>query len=369
MKRILFFGLVLLAVISATSLFGVDIEPKYQEYARSEILISPERAQYLMQNEDNIVVVDVRDEGDYEAGHLPGAVNTFRKDYGARGGEYNLMCMRVDSAKIHELLGTLGIDGNSRIIVYSAGSGFDSFRFAWLVTMYGHDREKVHIIDGFFPAWKAAGLPTTTDKPSVSPVRYQPPGTVDESRLALIEDVDRALKDPNVIILDTRTPAEWWGIAQYEGASRKGHIPGAIHINYAENFTDEGIKSAAELRALYEAAGVTPDKEIIAYCQSGIRSSLTTTILADVLGYPNVKNYDGSWVEWSYDRDRPVTAYFLYIVSAVFILGIVVIGAAYIVKRRKGKSSKLLKIDLLVLIIYAIFLMWYFNLFSLISGS
>ncbi|MEX2445260.1 MAG: rhodanese-like domain-containing protein [Alkalispirochaeta sp.] len=367
MKRNFGFGLALLAVFSVTAAFGVDIEPKYEEYARSETLVSAERAHFLMQTEDNVVVVDVRKAEDYEAGHIPGAVSVWRPAYGASGDEYEYKGMRGQPTKIYELLGTLGIDGNSRILVYSGGTGYDAFRFTWLVTMYGHDREKVHIIDGFFPAWEAAGLPTTTDEPSITIVDYQPPGRVDESRLAHIADVDRALNDPNVIIVDTRTPQEWWGIAQYDGAFRKGHIPGAIHINYTENKENGRVKSVDELRALYEAAGVTPDKEIIAYCQSGVRSSTTTTVLADVLGYPNVRNYDGSWVEWSYHRDRPVTAYFLYIVSGVFFVGIVFIGAIHFKKVKQGKSSKLIKLDVLLLVIYALFVAWFFNLFSLIS--
>lgn len=367
MKRITTIGIVLLAVLTVTVAFGVEIEPQYQAHANAQMLISPPRAHHLMQTEDNIVFVDVRQAAQYEAGHIPGAVNVWRPDYGASSGEYDYRGMRGAPEKIHELLGRLGIDQNTRIVVYTHGNGHDSFRFAWLITMYGHDRDKVHVLDGFFPAWQAAGLPTSTTAPDITPVTYRPGGSLDTTRLATLEDVDRARRDSNVIILDTRTPEEWWGIAQYDGAFRKGHIPGAIHVNFTENFTAGGIKSAEELRALYHAAGVTPDKEIIAYCQSGVRSSMSTTVLADVLGFPNVSNFDGSWIEYSYHRDRPVTAYFLYIVSGVFIVGILFIGAVHYKTITQGKTSKLMKLDLLLLIVYAIFLMWFFNLFSLIS--
>ncbi|TVR68417.1 MAG: hypothetical protein EA427_10940 [Spirochaetaceae bacterium] len=369
MKRSLFVFFVVMTAVSVAAVSGVEIEPKYQEYVESNVLISPARAHHLMQTEDNVVFVDVRQAAQYEAGHIPGAVNVWRPMYGASSGEYDYRGMRGNPQKIHELLGNLGIDTDTRVIVYTHSSGHDSFRFAWLITMYGHDRDKVHVLDGFFPAWSAAGLPTSTDAPTVTPVTYRPARAIDESRLARLEDLDRARKDPNVIILDTRTPEEWWGIAQYDGAFRKGHIPGAIHVNFTENFTDGGIRPAAELRALYEAAGITPDKEIIAYCQSGVRSAMTTTVLADMLGYPNVSNYDGSWIEWSYHRDRPVTAYFLYIVSGVFIVGILFIGAIHFKTIKQGKTSRLMKVDILLLVVYAIFLMWFFNLFSLISMS
>ncbi len=367
MKRSIVFGIVLAVVFSATAAFGTEIEPRYQDHANPGALITPERAHQLLESGDNVVFVDVRQTAQYEEGHIPGAVNVWRPDYGADSGEYDYRGMRGQPAKIHELLGNLGIDGDTRVIVYTHGSGHDSFRFAWLITMAGHHRDKVHVLDGFFPAWRAAGLPVSTDAPAITPVTYTPPQSVDASRLAQLEDLDRAIKDPNVIVLDTRTPEEWWGIAQYDGAFRKGHIPGAVHVNFTENFDENGIRTAEELRAIYTAAGITPDKEIIAYCQSGVRSSMSTTVLADVLGYPNVRNYDGSWIEWSYHRDRPVTAYFLYIVSGVFLLGIVFIGTMHFRTIRQGKASKLLKLDLLVLIVYAIFLMWFFNLFSLIS--
>ncbi len=349
---------------------SVSAEPvtgKYAEYANPTVLISPGRAHELMQTKDNLVFVDVRQSAQYEKGHIPGAVNVWRPDYGADRGEYDYRGMRGKPAKVHELLGKLGIDRDTRVIVYTHGSGHDAFRFAWLITMYGHDRDRIHVLDGFFPAWQAAGFPTTTDVPAVTPVNYQPQGDLDESRLARIEDLDRALRDPNVIILDTRTPLEWWGIAQYDGAFRKGHIPGAIHVNYLENFTNDGIKTASALRALYKTAGVTPDKKIIAYCQSGVRSSMSTVVLADLLGYPNVSNYDGSWIEWSYHRDRSVTAYFLYIVSGFFLLGIAFIGVLHYRKVRQGKTSGLLKLGLMLLIILVIFLMWYYNIFSMIS--
>lgn len=367
MKRSYLFGIVVLVLALATVGGAVQLEEKYQDYAEQRVLISPAHAFELMQTEDNIVFVDVRQSGQFEAGHIPGAVNIWRPNYGASSGEWDYRGMRGSPEKIYELLGNLGIDNETRIVVYTHGNGHDAFRFAWLTAMYGHNRDLIHVLDGFFPAWQAAGLPVSTDAAEITPVTYVPTGNIDPSRLASLEDIDRAIRDPNVIILDTRTPEEWWGIAQYDGAFRKGHIPGAIHVNFTNNFDEDGIRNVAELRALYEAAGVTPDKEIIAYCQSGVRSSMTTTILADMLGYPNVRNYDGSWIEWSYHRDRSVTSYLLYIVSGVFIAGILFIGGIHFKTIRKGKVSKLLKVDMLLLVGYAVFLMWFFNLFSLIS--
>ncbi len=367
MKRSYLFGIIVLVLALATVGGAVQLEEKYQDYADQRVLISPAHAFELMETENNIVFVDVRQADQFDEGHISGAVNIWRPNYGASSGEWDYRGMRGSPEKIHELLGNLGIDNETRVVVYTHSSGHDAFRFAWLITMYGHDRNLVHVLDGFFPAWQAAGLPVSNEAAGITQTTYIPTGTQDLTRLASLEDIDRALLDPNVIILDTRTPEEWWGIAQYDGAFRKGHIPGAIHVNFTNNFDENGIRSAAELRAIYEAAGITPDKEIIVYCQSGVRSAMTTTILADVLGYPNVRNYDGSWIEYSYHRDRAVTAHFLTTVSGVFIVGILFLGGIHFKTIRQGKASKLLKIDMLLLVVYAIFLMWFFNLFSLIS--
>ncbi|TVR88653.1 MAG: hypothetical protein EA428_11585, partial [Spirochaetaceae bacterium] len=358
---------VALATFIAVGAFGFDIEPKYLEYNNSDVLISAARVQHLIDTEDDLVIVDVRQSGQYNDGHIPGAVNIWRPMYGASSGEYEFRGMRGSPEKVYELLGSLGATSDSRIIVYTHGNGHDAFRFSWLITMYGHSRDKVHILDGNFPAWRAAGLPVSTDAPEVTPVSYTPSGAIDESRLGTRADYERAMNDPNVIILDTRTPEEWWGIAQYDGAFRKGHIPGAVHVNFTDNFTDGGMRSVEELRALYEAAGITPDKTILAYCQSGVRSSMTTTVLADLLGYPNASNYDGSWIEWSYYRELPVTSYFLYIVSGVLAAAIAALVLLHLRAVKQGKKSKLSKVGIGLGIVLAIFWLWYFNLHTLIS--
>ena len=333
--------------------------------AKGGLLISVEQAAALYESGDDVVFVDVRQAGDYEAGHIPGAVQVWRPDYGAASGEYDYRGMAGDETKIHALLGNLGISGDTTVVVYTHDNHHDAYRFAWLIGIYGHENR--YVLEPQFSGWKEAGLPVATGGTEATPVTYEPARPTDRSRYATLDEVRRAADDPNVVVLDTRTPGEYWGISLYDGAFRRGHIPGAVHINYTENFNANGLRDTDELRAMYEEAGVTPDKTIISYCQSGVRSSMTTTVLGDVLGYPSVANYDGSWIEYSYNRDQSVVQYFLYIVGALFFVAIVAIGLLHFKRVRSGRRSSLDKIDLGVGILFALFLAWYFNLFSLIS--
>ncbi len=331
------------------------------------LLISVEEAAEL-QGTDNVVFVDVRQADDFEAGHIPGARQVWRPDYGADSGEYEYRGMRADAEKFHELLGNLGIEAETHVVVYTHGNNHDSFRFTWLLEQYGHASENTSIINGQFPAWERAGYDIATGaQEPVTAVTYEPVQAIDESRVATLDDVRRGIDDDNVVVLDTRTGLEHWGIALYDGAFRRGHIPTSVHVNYVENFTEDGVLDVEALREMYEEAGVTQDKEIIAWCQSGVRSSMTTMLLGDVLGYEIVANYDGSWIEYSYHRDEPVTAYFLYIISALFVAAIIGLGVWHALRVRAGQPSVLIKVDIAVAIAFVVFLGWYFNLFSLIS--
>ncbi|MEW9122801.1 MAG: sulfurtransferase [Thermotaleaceae bacterium] len=281
---------------------------KYGDYANGDKILSALEAKELIDGGGNIVIVDVTKSTDYLLGHIEGAVNVWRPDYSADSGDYSYGGMRASREKMASLLGSLGADKDTKFIVYSNNHNYDATRFIWQLELFGH--EDAVLIDGGLQGWKASGLSTTTAKPSVTAREYEFPGKIDESILATVEDVKAAINDGNVVIWDTRAEDEYTGAKQLDGAFRKGAIPSSVwmeytHLIHSGSGEDSTFKTAAEMKALLEAKGITPDKTIIPYCQSGVRSSLAYTALK-MLGYENVKNYDGSWIEWSYDENLPI---------------------------------------------------------------
>ncbi|MDK2801522.1 MAG: thiosulfate/3-mercaptopyruvate sulfurtransferase [Clostridiales bacterium] len=316
MKRFLVLALILTLTIGAVGCSKAKVktdkqlqkqEKKYDHYANKDVIVSALQAKEIIDKVENIAVIDIRKVPEYLIGHIPGAVNIWRPDYESEN--YDFGGMRAEKEKVEKLLGSLGIDSDTFILLYDSKGDYDAARLWWILDMYGH--KKMALIDGGIDGWKAAGLDTTIDKPDITPKDYKFQGEVDESKLATLEDVKAAIDDPNVIILDTRSLAEATGEELKKGAYRKGRIPTAVWIEYKEALnTGEGadntFKSAQELKKIYEGKGVTPDKTIIPYCQSAVRSAHTTFVLTQLLGYKNVKNYDGSWIEWSYHKDLQI---------------------------------------------------------------
>ncbi len=176
--------------------------------------------------------------------------------------------------------------------------------------MYGH--EDVRILDGGRQKWIDEGRELTTAVPAPKPRDYTA-GERDESIRAYRDQVQSWLGEPARALVDVRSPAEFSGelIAppgyEQEGAQRAGHIPTAVSIPWASAVRDDGtFKPAAELNALYADRGVTPDKEVTAYCRIGERSAHTWFVLRELLGYEQVRNYDGSWTEWGNLVDVPI---------------------------------------------------------------
>lgn len=282
---------------------------KYDDYANSDVIISAVDAKKLIEKGGNIRVIDIRKSPEYLLGHIPSAQNIWRDDYSADKDEYEFGGMRSNTKKFVNLLGELGINNDTLVLLYDAKGDYDAARFLWQLEIIGH--KKMALIDGGVQGWKAAGFEMTTEKPEVKKVEYKFDGKVIDKKIATLDDVKKAIDDPNVIILDTRSIKEATGEDLKSGAFRKGRIPSSIWIEYKEALnTGEGadmtFKTAEELRKIYESKGITKDKTIIAYCQSGVRSAHTTFVLSHLLGYENVKNYDGSWIEWSYYKELPL---------------------------------------------------------------
>jgi thiosulfate/3-mercaptopyruvate sulfurtransferase len=158
------------------------------------------------------------------------------------------------------------------------------------------------MLDGGFTAWVRAGLPVSRE--AQAPQKSTWSGTPQPSVIATWRDVKERLGRPDTVILDTRSDGEYAGTTVR--AKRGGAIPGAVHIEWTRNLTENGdFKPADELRAMYEAAGVTPDKEVVTYCQGGYRAAHAYVALR-LLGYPRVRNYTGSWKEWGDREELPV---------------------------------------------------------------
>ncbi|MBA3875842.1 MAG: sulfurtransferase [Anaerolinea sp.] len=187
------------------------------------------------------------------------------------------------------------------MVVYGDNQNWFAAWAYWQLQLYGHRRAK--ILDGGWKLWTARGLPITTDVPSYPATSYELPEP-DFSLRAFRDDILPRLGDTNLSLVDVRSPAEFRGEVvappgMTETAQRGGHIPGAVSVPWAQTVREDGtFRSAAELRDLYAANGVTNDRDIITYCRIGERASHTWFVLHELLGYDRVRNYDGSWTEW-----------------------------------------------------------------------
>jgi len=242
------------------------------------------------------VEVDV-DTTSYEQSHLPGAVGWNWTSQLADGIRRDIAGQDDFSA----LLSAGGIGPDTTIVLYGDNNNWFAAWAYWQLKLYGH--QDVRILDGGRKYWLDHGLPLSTDVPSYAATGYKLPEP-DFALRAFRDDILPRLSDSELVLVDVRAPAEYSGEllappGLSETAQRAGHIPGAASIPWAQTVREDGtFKSVDDLAALYAAKGVTADKDIIAYCRIGERSSHTWFVLHELLGYRRVRNYDGSWTEW-----------------------------------------------------------------------
>lgn len=266
------------------------------------------RVETLHNNEAAYRLIALQDKDEYESKHLEGAINISRADLESKAYPYKGMVAAANEVEM--LFSKLGIKPEDNIVIYDNKGDVDAARLWWMLAKYGH-KGRVSLLDGGLKAWEKKGFPVTTKPVALPASNYTFQGVPSEDNTAMLEEVKGALGDTNVIILDCRSLEENTGQEMKKGATRAGKIPGARWVNYTEAIQDTGdaafcFKNAAALRKLYTEKGITGNKEIIVYCHSGVRSSHTTFVLTELLGYKNVKNYAGSWVEWSYFKELPV---------------------------------------------------------------
>jgi len=201
---------------------------------------------------------------------------------------------------IGHLFSLRGVEPFRPVVVYEQDSGMRAARAFWLLEYLGHP--SVRVLDGGFGAWTGAGLPVGHDAVTPTPSTWH--GSADASTLATWTQVRERLGNAATAIVDTRSDGEYFG--EVVRAKRGGAIPGATHLEWKRNLSADGrFKSEEELRAMYAAIGVTPDREVITYCQGGYRAAHTYLALRR-LGFPNVRAYTGSWKEWGDREDLPL---------------------------------------------------------------
>lgn len=273
--------------------------------AASDVLVSTDYvAEHLNDSSFKLVEVDV-DTNAYAEGHVPGAIgwnwtsqlqDQVRRDI-------------ITRADLEKLLSESGISNDDTVVLFGDNNNWFAAYAFWVLEQHGHKNLK--LMDGGRKKWLDEGKPTTTDVPSPAATGYKA-ADPDPSFRAKRDQVLAHQNGDAKAMVDVRSPAEYNGEIMAppglpETAQRMGHIPGAANVPWGQAVKEDGtFKSAEELSALYGGKGVTPDKDVIAYCRIGERSSHTWFALKHLLDYPNVRNYDGSWTEYGSLIDVPV---------------------------------------------------------------
>ena len=275
-------------------------------YAHPEVLVDTGWVEkHIDDPEVRYVEVDV-DTKAYDQGHIPGAVGwNWERD------TQDLLVRDIPNSRAFEaLLRRSGISEDTTVILYGDNNNWFATYAFWLLKYYGH--QDVRLINGGRVKWIAEGRRLTTDVPQIQPTSYKVKETHTDIR-ALRDYVLDSVRNNGSVLVDVRSPKEYSGellapesIPQ-EGAQRGGHIPGAANIPWSKAVEGDGtFKAADDLRSIYAGEGITADKKVIAYCRIGERSSHTWFVLKYLLGYSQVRNYDGSWTEWGSSIGVPI---------------------------------------------------------------
>jgi thiosulfate/3-mercaptopyruvate sulfurtransferase len=266
------------------------------QYAHPEVLVD---TQWLMDhlNDPMVRVVEVGMSPElYQDAHIPGAI------FWSIFPDLSMpdLSMNLDPSAIEKLLSRSGVSQETTVVAYGSYPGTGAWIF-WLLKLFGH--QNLYVLNGGHQKWVAEGRPVTSNFSDFPPTLYQAASPNPDLRV-LQAEVQTSLGKTNYVLLDVRTAQEYCGevfiMKPPEESERGGHIPGAVHLEYIHSLNEDGtFKSAEELHTLYSSRGVTADKELFPYCAVGARSAAIWFVLKYLLGYPKVRNYDGSWNEWS----------------------------------------------------------------------
>jgi thiosulfate/3-mercaptopyruvate sulfurtransferase len=277
-------------------------------YVKADVLVSTEWVASNLNNPAYRIIESNEDPLLYPAGHIPGAVQVdwttdlndpLRRDY-------------LDKAGFDALASRIGITKDTTVIFYGDKNNWWATYAFWVFQLFGHNNAR--IMDGGRLKWEKEGRELTREVPSYAATSYSAPER-DDTQIRAFRDQVLAHVNAGLPLVDVRSPDEFSGKKLHmegypqEGALRGGHIPGAHSVPWARaiNPEDGTFKNAVDLKAIYEGEkGLTPSDDVVAYCRIGERSSHTWFVLTYLLGYPNVRNYDGSWTEWGNSVGLPI---------------------------------------------------------------
>jgi thiosulfate/3-mercaptopyruvate sulfurtransferase len=263
-----------------------------------ELLLTPHQLHAAISGERPPLLIDLRPAEQYASGHLPGAVHLDL--WGISLIDTDPAPLRAFLWIIEHLFAERGVTRDRPVVVYDETTGTRAARAFWFLEFFGHP--EVRVLDGGTRAWTAAGLSLSHDH--VAPVPSTWKGERRAELLATWTEVRDRLDAEGTTILDTRSDAEYYGTLVR--AARGGAIPGAVHLEWKDSVAANGaLKPLDELQAMFAAKGVTPDREVVSYCQGGYRAAHSYFVLR-LLGYPQVRNYLGSWKEWGDRTDLPL---------------------------------------------------------------
>ncbi len=252
----------------------------------------------------NLKIIDFRKTGYYSKGHIPNAIQIWRNDI--EDASYPYKGMMVKKEEIEKLFSKLGINNTDILVLYDDKGSCDAARLWWVLKSHGFNNSK--ILNGGLQAWSAFGG-TITQKTTIHEETVFTLPAVSAELLILKNELNELLATNRPpLLIDTRTYDEYTGKRQKLGAARAGRIPKSEFLDWAEAIDYDNtmkFKPVSELEHLYAAFKIGKNDTIVTYCHTGVRSAHTTFVLTELLGYKNVKNYDGSWSEWSHYKDLP----------------------------------------------------------------
>ena len=256
-------------------------------------VITPQEFKDLMKSNTEMVLLDANKSKGYKAAHIKGAIyvnhNNLYRDGDIKG-------LIKSPEVLAAMFGDMGVGGNNLVVVTDDGSQKYSSRVYWILKYLGYDNVK--IMHKNKELWRKAKLPLTSVPGTASPNVFI--ANVQPSLMATIEDIDASMANADMILVDARTPEEYKG----NHKNSEGHIPQAVSLNYEDLLDDRGyFKSTSEIKEIVEGLGLTPDKELIFYCRTSVRAGVPFFVFKNILGYDNVKVYDGAYLEWYAKRE------------------------------------------------------------------
>lgn len=270
------------------------------DYVRKDLLIETEELAKLL-NAPNVRIIDAVDESAYGRAHIPGAVNLFYQNLS------NLEAKKkngypVSPQEAEVIFGDVGIDEKTQVIVYDGGEGPVASAIWFGLKFFGHTQ--VRVLNGGFRKWVSEGRPVTQDVPKVEKKKFT--AKPNPEMVVSVDWMKKNLRNKSLLVLDARSFKEFIG-EDSTGASRGGHIPGAVHLEWTKvSGKVESFKPADELSKMLAQRGITKESEIVTYCHIGMGRATDLLLAFKLLGYDKVRVYTGSWEEWSRDPRLPI---------------------------------------------------------------